>query len=447
MTTISAWARVRTAPIAWVAIAMSLGAPSNMLAQERPLVRLALEAGRPLRVVVAERIRVKHVGQPVTGTLADPVYAYDRMVFPTGTKVLGHIDKLHGVSRGTRLRAFLSGDFAPPRRVVVRFDSLVKNDGSEVKIETVVTSAMEQVTLEEEDTGTPKDAPTAIANAQEPKVTSMKRPGKRERLKYGFIARLPFHPQYLPPGTVYAATLQSPVDLGEVAPPELAPVGTAPPPDSVLHARLVTPLSSAHSHRGHAVEAVLTRPLFTADNQLILPEGTRFKGEVTFAKAARSFRRNGQLRFLFEKVQAPERADESLRASLHSVEAAQGDRLVLDDEGGASIANSKARFVAPAFASIAFGLTATKGLDYHTDGGPPEVSKGLAHTNSAGGFVGMGFLGVGLAQVSKPFSVAVGAVGVARSVYSSILGKGRDVSFPEGTVISVRLAPASDVAK
>jgi hypothetical protein len=140
-------------------------------------------------------------------------------------------------------------------------------------------------------------------------------------------------------------------------------------------------------------------------------------------------------------VQAEAQAEETLRASLHSVEAGAGDRVALDDEGGVSLTNSKARFVAPALAGLALGVTLSHGLDYNTDGGPPEVSGGVAQSNGAGGFIGLGFLGFGLAQVSKPFSVGVGIFGAAKSGYSSVFGKGRDISFPEGTVIAVRLAP------
>jgi hypothetical protein len=53
-------------------------------------------------------------------------------------------------------------------------------------------------------------------------------------------------------------------------------------------------------------------------------------GEVTFAKQARHFQRQGQLRFLFESVQAPDRTPEQLLASLVAVESAQGDRLSID---------------------------------------------------------------------------------------------------------------------
>ena len=51
---------------------------------ERPSLALVVRAGVPLRVALDARIRVKRVGQSVTGTLVEPVYAYDRVVLPAG---------------------------------------------------------------------------------------------------------------------------------------------------------------------------------------------------------------------------------------------------------------------------------------------------------------------------------------------------------------------------
>ena len=75
--------------------------------------------------------------------------------------------------------------------------------------------------------------------------------------------------------------------------------------------------------------------MFSEDGKLILPEGAVLTGEVTLAKTARRFHRSGQLRFLFETVQAPSGRDRRrCAASLHSVESARDRRIALDDEGG-----------------------------------------------------------------------------------------------------------------
>ena len=54
---------------------------------------------------------------------------------------------------------------------------------------------------------------------------------------------------------------------------------------------------------------------------------------------------------------------------------------------------------------------------------------------------GVGFIGAGLGQLSRPVAIAFGVYGAARSTYSSVFGKGRDVVFPENTLIRVQLSP------
>jgi hypothetical protein len=65
------------------------------------------------------------------------------------------------------------------------------------------------------------------------------------------------------------------VDFGtEVMTPQMASsIGGPLPPGCVVHARLITPLTSATSQKGEAVEAVKSQPLLDGDHHLILPQG------------------------------------------------------------------------------------------------------------------------------------------------------------------------------
>ena len=83
---------------------------------------LIVKPGRPLRVALDERVKVKRPGQPVVGTVVEPVYVYDRIVVPAGTKALGHVERIEGPSKGVRVGAALAGDFTPNRHVVLSFD-------------------------------------------------------------------------------------------------------------------------------------------------------------------------------------------------------------------------------------------------------------------------------------------------------------------------------------
>jgi len=135
------------APVLGLGVWLASGAAS-VTDPAPPPVPLVVEAGRPLRVALDARTRLRKAGQPVTGTLVDPVYVYDRVVIPAGSKVRGHIAKLAGVPRGARARAILAGDLTPLRRAVLEFDMLVGADGKETPIRTEVRSATARVALQ-----------------------------------------------------------------------------------------------------------------------------------------------------------------------------------------------------------------------------------------------------------------------------------------------------------
>jgi hypothetical protein len=448
----------------------TLGALRPGAAESASSVDLVLKAGRPLRVALDAKTSIKHVGQPVTGSVVEPVYAYDRIVIPAGTKVRGHIAQLDGGSAFTRARAYMGGDFSPPRQVVLQFDALLLDD-HEMSIDTVVKGGFPNVKRQVAGGAAKKTRGTdaravadgsfashvrgevrqriddTISSARQQvndALAAMRQPGKMDRVKNAVIARLPYHPQYLVQGLVYDVELMSPLGFGAVAPSPLAPAGSAPAPDSILTARLATALDSSKTPRGTPLEAVLTEPVFSSDHQLILPEGTTLTGEVTQAKQAQRFHRNGQLRFLFEKVQAPEQQPATLLAALYSVQARGDDHVAVDDEGGTTLTSPKTRFIAPALAILA--LNASIEQDGHRyadpdgDGSMRTAGSGVG-SRGMGGFLGFGLLGAGVGQITRPVGIGLSVVGAARTIYTNILGKGREVSFPADTPIQVRLAP------
>jgi hypothetical protein len=352
--------------------------------------------------------------------------------------------------RMTRARAFAAGDFTPHRRIVVQFDS-VRPDGGELPMRTVVTTASERVTLQvagtDEHPGIAARARREVAQRTSEAFGVLKAPGKMERLKQAAIDRLPYHPQFLQKGMVYTAELLAPLDFGTTPATPHAPPGTKPAPASILNARLVTALDSANTEKGTEVRAVVTRPVFSAAHELIFPEGTLLTGEVTLTRPARRFHRNGRLRFLFETVHLPDEDPAALLASLYAVSVSEDAHVAVDEEGGASVKNSNSRFVAPALAVLALGASTDRGhhgVDHDADDAPGAAAVqpgGQYGSRALGGFFGWGLLGVAASQISRPVGIALGAVGVARTVYTSVLGKGQEVSFPADTPIQVQLAP------
>ena len=144
-----------------LAAAILAASPSAAYAQDdhaavpTELVELVVEAGRPLRVALDERVNVKRVGQPVEGTLIDPLYSYDRAVVPAGTKVRGHVTALEPFTKKETVESFAAGQFGPRNRVVVGFDALEFDEGRVVPIHTAVNRSAERLTI----SAAPDEAP------------------------------------------------------------------------------------------------------------------------------------------------------------------------------------------------------------------------------------------------------------------------------------------------
>jgi hypothetical protein len=214
---------------------------------------------------------------------------------------------------------------------------------------------------------------------------------------------------------------------------------------------MVATVDSAKTTRGAPIAARLTEPVFSAQHELIFPEGTLLTGEVTQAIPARRWRRNGRLRVLFASVQPPAQASHPLLASLYSIQAGAGEGVTVDEEGGTSITNSKTRFIPPALAVLAVRGSAHQEheLDDDDPGLPTHLvaTQGSPGAKALGGFFGFGAIGAVVGQFSRPVAIALSAVGAARTIYTSIVAKGREVTFNADTPIQVRLAPGSSTDK
>src|SRR5712664_1159751 len=68
-------------------------------------VALTVAKGAPLQVALDQEIRVKKVGQPVHARIVEPVYAFDHIVVPVGSEVIGEITKIESVAEAKRVFA------------------------------------------------------------------------------------------------------------------------------------------------------------------------------------------------------------------------------------------------------------------------------------------------------------------------------------------------------
>ena len=401
-------------------------------------VALTVAKGAPLQVALDEEIRVKKVGQPVHARVVEPVYAFDHIVVPVGSEIIGEVTKIEAVSNGKRTEAALNADFTPLRKVEVGFHELVLPDGRRFPLHTSVTPGSGQVielvtaaNAKEKKNGVKEMASEKTKEAKQQAhqewdnaMKQLKTPGKIRRLERYGEAQLPVHRQYIPAGTVYFAELEEPLDFGNevMTAPMASLLGTELPEGSVVHARLITPLSSATARKGQDVEAVLSQPLLDGD-RLILPQGSRLKGSVKQAQPARRLKKNGQLRIAFTELVPPDGIEQKVVSTLESVQAGKDANVKLDSEGGAEATTSKSRYLAT---TVSLGLAI---LANDNDTG----------NQAAGGLSGFKAVGMVMGAVarSRAFGTTMGAYGAAVSVYSHFIARGREVVFPKNTAMQI----------
>jgi hypothetical protein len=418
-------------------------------------IALTVAKGAPLQVALDEEVRVKKVGQQVHGRIVEPVYAFDHIVVPVGSEIIGEVTKIENVSGGKRTEAVLNADFTPLRKVEVGFHELVLVDGRRFPLHTSVTPGTGQV-IQLVTAATDKAKKNAVQDAASKKIQQAKQqarqewdnamkqlstPGKIRRLERYGEAQLPVHRQYIPAGTVYFAELQEPLDFGSevLLVPMASSIGSALPEGSVVNAHLITPLSSATARKGQEVEAVLSRPLMDGE-RLILPQGSRLKGTVKQAQPARRMKRNGQLRIAFTELVPPDGVEQKVVSTLEGVQAGKDANVKLDSEGGAEATTSKSRYLGTAVSLGLAMLAASSGQDHDGDGGSNSGA-----TGGLGGFKLVGMV-VGAVARSRAFGTTMGAYGAAVSVYSHFIARGHEVVFPKNTAMQIGIGTRAPTA-
>jgi hypothetical protein len=411
-------------------------------------IQLTIPDGTPLRIALDQRTRIAHAGEVVHGKLVEPIYAFDQVVIPAGSVATGHVAKVAPVSVPKRSMSYANGNFSPFHKYEVTFDQLTLPDGKQIPIHTTVSPGTAEVvhlvSHPEKDNEKQKGkvAQAAENTKEEAKnktheaISEVTSPGRMHRLKEYIVSQLPYRRQFLNPGTRFNAALDTPLDFGITTrtTDQLAAIGGAPAPDSLLHARLVAEVSSATAKRGTPVAALLTEPLYSPDHHLLLPANTRLVGEVVQAKAAEMLHHNGELRVIFERIETPEGKAQSLQGSLEGVEVDRAARMSLDEEGGAHTSDDKKRYLSTGLAIVLAAAAAHPDAEHGTTdtAGDP----GVRATAGGSGFGLAGGL-ISLAAKSTPVSIAFGAYGASSSIYTNFLSRGRDIVLPKDTPLEI----------
>lgn len=420
---------------------------SPAVSNDATTVELVLPPGIPLRASLKKALRIRRVGQPIQAYLTEPVYAFDRVVIPKGSELDGHIIALAPPSTGKRVSYYLNADFSPHRIVHVQFGRLILPSGLQIPLRTKI---MPDIGLVMRLESNPRSATIAgrgrtfVANQWHSAIAQVKPSALWKHLKGLLASEWPYHRQKFAAGTVFVAELEQPLDFGTAKIPssEEEDIGRLPSTNAVAFARLTTGLSSATSPPGASVDAVLTRPVFSSGDKLLLPVGTVLEGTVVRSKPARLLHRNGQLSFKLDGVRLPSQISRPIEMALQGVEVPESSRLRMDSEGETRVANNKAsRVLRTAFSAA----IATSTFD--SDSGHAGATA-TSENRPIGGLSGYKLIGLAIAFGARSpiLSRVLGVSGTAQSVYLHFLGRGQNLVLPKNTPIEISFGQRIDHA-
>jgi hypothetical protein len=240
------------------------------------------------------------------------------------------------------------------------------------------------------------------------------------------VTSLPYHPEYIDQGTVFATALLEPVTV-------LVPVQSMTASlqaSDYLHLHLLTSINSSTSPAGTEIVAVVSQPYYQADHQLLYPVGTKITGIVEKASSAGWMKRNGSIVFAFRSVQMPDGSTRDIHSTVAGIQAERSEGLDVGKEGELHATTSNfARVLAPVSVIGPSRAVADSTLQK------------TAWSRSGEGRKGFGLLGAGAAQASVGTAIGFGYFGAAKTLCEAFITKGSNVNLPVHTPILVRLDP------
>jgi hypothetical protein len=411
------------------------------------IVPLTVDQGVPLQVMVTQRLRYK-LNEPVHGRLIESVFAFDREVVPVGTEIEGRITGFKSGGKLKRLTTMFGGDFTPVREPLITFDTIVLEDGTRIPVQTAVTAGA--TTVIEFSDGTRERKQDADGSVPKPPgvkaLTDATAHAGSDVLKGMLWNLVPYHPQFVPTGVRYRATLLQPLDFGTaiLGAGALNGIGSAPGNGSTVYARLQTPLNSHTTKVGESVRALLIRPLFSSNHLLIFPVGSRLTGEVVQVHRAGKFHRPGEMAFKFTKIEPPVsilsamRPPQEIDGRLMGMQVSSEMNLAhINKDGGLKIQESKARFFSPALAAAGFGL----GLNATAQSFPNAfvgAYSGSMINRLLTGDAGLGMPAGIAGRMIPPAGIGLGLYSVGYSLFVNVISKGPEVNLPVDTPVEVR---------
>jgi hypothetical protein len=398
---------------------------------------LRIPARTPLSIQLLQHVPMK-AGESLEGRLLYPVYVDNRIAIPAGATLRGTVIQLDS-DRSRRIHARLRGDFTPFHVPVVRFDELVLPYGERESMVSDSAKDGAPILRLSPAPGQKKGSVVSRQIAAEKQrvkdaVAQITAPGRGDRLVQFIYTQLPYHPERIETGTAWTVDLAQPLDLRLINPGPEARDKTDPPGPTAetewrLRAYLQETISSANRKPGDTFQAVVSEPVLNAEHAVVVPQGSVLVGEITQTKAARSFGRQGKLRFRFRQLKLPTGFTQPVEGTLAGVDANKSANLQIDPEGGIA-PKPQNRVLLP----LVLTFLAGRGLDDDDS----RIANGAVASN------GFGIVGriVGIVATSRNVAAGIGFYGAALSFYDLCLARGHNVVFTRNTRIEVTTTPA-----
>jgi hypothetical protein len=396
-----------------------------------------IPAKTPLSIQLIHHVPMR-TGEGLEGRLLYPVYVDNQIAIPAGATIRGTVIELDS-DRSRRIHARLRGDFTPFHIPVVRFDEVVLPDGER---ESMVSDSAKDGAPILRLSPTPGAKKGSIVSRQiaaekqrvKDAAAQITAPGRGDRLVQFIYSQLPYHPERIETGTAWRVDLARPLNLrlldARSADQEKADQPAAGAAQTWrLRAYLQETVSSADRKPGDTFQAMISEPVFNAEHAVVVPQGSVLVGEVTQTKRARSFGRQGKLRFRFRQLRLPTGFTQPVEGTLAGVDANKSANLQIDPEGGVA-PKPQNRVLLP----LVLTFLAARGLD---DDGSPAAHGAIASN-------GFGIVGriVGIVASSRNVAAGIGFYGAALAFYDLCLARGHNVVFPKNTRIEVTTTPA-----
>jgi hypothetical protein len=397
---------------------------------------IEVPAKTPLSIQLLRHVPMK-TGESLEGRLLYPVYVDNRIAIPAGATVRGTVIQLDS-DRSRRIHARLRGDFTPFHVPVVRFDELVLPDG---KRESMVSDSAKDgapILRLSPAPGAKKGSIVSRQIAAEKQrikdaAAQITAPGRADRLVQFIYTQLPYHPERIETGTAWTVDLAQPLNLRlmDAQPEDRAkaePPGSSAVTEWRLRAYLQETISSADRKTGDTFQAVVSEPVLNAEHAVVVPQGSVLVGEITQTKRARSFGRQGKLRFRFRQLKLPTGFTQPVEGTLAGVDANKSANLQIDPEGGIA-PKPQNRVLLP----LVLTFLAGRGLDDDDS----RIANGAVASN------GFGIVGriVGIVATSRNVAAGIGFYGAALAFYDLCLARGHNVVFVKNTRIEVTTTP------